>query len=73
MRLKIKRKNVQRLASLSALGVGAMGLAAGTAEASIVVTDVNQTVWASRALRARFKLNLERWVRGAFLLPVLLL
>jgi hypothetical protein len=43
MRLKIKGKNVQRLASLSALGVGALGIA-GTAEANVVVTDVNQTV-----------------------------
>lgn len=36
MPLRIKRKNLQRLASLSALGAGAVTLATGTAEADIV-------------------------------------
>jgi hypothetical protein len=43
MRAKIKAKNVKRLASLSALGLGAMTLA-GTADADVVVTQVNQSV-----------------------------
>jgi hypothetical protein len=34
--MRIKRKNIARLASLSALGAGALGVAAGTAQAGIV-------------------------------------
>ena len=34
--MRIKKKSVARLASLSALGAGALGVAAGTAQASIV-------------------------------------
>ncbi|MGA2774032.1 MAG: PEP-CTERM sorting domain-containing protein [Bryobacteraceae bacterium] len=34
--MRIKKKNVARLASLSALGAGALGVAAGTAQAGIV-------------------------------------
>lgn len=34
--MRIKKKNVARLASLSALGAGALGVAAGTAQASII-------------------------------------
>jgi hypothetical protein len=36
MRIRIKHANVKRLASLSALGAGALGVAAGTAQAGIV-------------------------------------
>jgi hypothetical protein len=43
MRVRIKRKNLPRLASLSALGAGALTLVAGTAEADIVDVNVNQT------------------------------
>ena len=35
--MQIQKKNVARLASLSALGAGALGVAAGTAQAGIVV------------------------------------
>ena len=35
--MRIKRKNVERLASLSALGAGALGVAAGTAQASDII------------------------------------
>jgi hypothetical protein len=46
--MRIKKKNVARLASLSALGAGALGIGAGTAEAGIVYTPLNNTVgWAS--------------------------
>lgn len=34
--MRIKKKNIARLASLSALGAGALGVAAGTAQAGIV-------------------------------------
>lgn len=44
MRVTIKRKNLRRLASLSALGAGAMAAAVGTAEADMVVVNVNQSV-----------------------------
>ena len=44
MRLKIKRKNIGRLASLSALGAGAMALTTGSADASIVHVAVDQTI-----------------------------
>lgn len=44
MRLKIKRKNMARFASLSALGAGAMVLTTGTANASIVHVVVDQTI-----------------------------
>jgi hypothetical protein len=40
MRMRIKRANVKRLASLSALGAGALGVAAGTAEAGIIYTPL---------------------------------
>jgi hypothetical protein len=39
--MRIKKKNVARLASLSALGAGALGVAAGTAEASGVIVSSN--------------------------------
>jgi hypothetical protein len=35
--MRIKRRNVERLASLSALGAGALGVAAGTAQASEIL------------------------------------
>jgi hypothetical protein len=38
--MRIKKKSVTRLASLSALGAGALGVAAGTAEASIIYTPL---------------------------------
>jgi len=44
VRLKIKRKNIGRLASLSALGAGAMALTTGSADASIVHVAVDQTI-----------------------------
>lgn len=44
MGLKIKRNNMARFASLSALGAGAMVLTTGTADASIVHVVVNQTI-----------------------------
>jgi hypothetical protein len=37
MPIRVKKKNVARLASLSALGAGALGVAAGTAEAGTIV------------------------------------
>jgi hypothetical protein len=43
--MRIKKKNVARLASISALGAGALGVAAGTAEAgTIVYQPINATV-----------------------------
>jgi len=57
MRLKIKAKNVQRLASLSALGAGAMGLGTGTAEASVVLTTVGQTVGFTPPSLATYKVT----------------
>jgi len=42
--MKIKRKNLTRLASISALGAGALGVGAGTAEAGIVYTPINTKV-----------------------------
>jgi len=42
--MKIKKKNVARLASISALGAGALGVAAGTAEAGIVYQPLNGSV-----------------------------
>lgn len=44
MGLKIKPKNMRRLASLSALGPGVLALSTGTAEADIVHVDVDQTI-----------------------------
>lgn len=44
MRLKVKRKNMARFASLSALGAGAMVLTTGTADASIIHVVVDQTI-----------------------------
>jgi hypothetical protein len=44
MRVKIKSKNLRRLASLSALGAGAMAVVTGTAEADVVEVNVNQSV-----------------------------
>jgi len=37
--MRIKKKNVARLASISALGAGALGVAAGTAEAGTIVSN----------------------------------
>jgi len=37
VKMKIKKANLKRLASLSALGAGALGIATGTAEASSIV------------------------------------
>jgi hypothetical protein len=46
--MRIQKKNVAQLASLSALGAGALGIATGTAEAGIVYTPLNNTVgWTS--------------------------
>jgi hypothetical protein len=43
--MRIKKKNVARLASLSALGAGVLGVAAGTAQAGIVYSGpLNATV-----------------------------
>jgi hypothetical protein len=42
--MRIKKKNVARLASLSALGAGALGVAAGTAHAGIVYTPLSGKV-----------------------------
>ena len=42
--MRIKKKNIARLASFSALGAGALGLAAGTAQAGIVYTPVTGNV-----------------------------
>ena len=43
--MRIKKKNVAKLASISALGAGALGVAAGTAEAgTIVYQSINATV-----------------------------
>jgi hypothetical protein len=42
--MRIKKKNIARLASFSALGAGALGLAAGTAQAGIVYTPVTANV-----------------------------
>jgi len=39
--MNIARKNVTRLASISALGAGALGVAAGTAQAGIVYTPLD--------------------------------
>jgi len=44
MRIRIKRANVKRLASLSALGAGALAVTAGTAEAGIVYTPLSAKV-----------------------------
>jgi hypothetical protein len=38
--MRIKKKNVARLASLSALGAGALGVAAGTAHAGVIYTPL---------------------------------
>jgi len=42
--MKIKKSNVARLASISTLGAGALGVAAGTAEASVIYTPLNGKV-----------------------------
>jgi hypothetical protein len=42
--MRIKKKNVARLASLSALGAGALGVAAGTAEAGVIWVPDHVTV-----------------------------
>jgi hypothetical protein len=39
--MRIKKKNVARLASISALGAGALGVAAGTAQAGVVYTPLD--------------------------------
>jgi hypothetical protein len=44
MPIRIKKKNVARLASLSALGAGAMTRGTGAAEADVVEVNVNQTI-----------------------------
>jgi hypothetical protein len=41
--MRIKKKNVARLASISALGAGALGVAAGTAQAGIVNVPLGNT------------------------------
>ncbi len=56
--MRIKKKNVARLASISALGAGALGVAAGTAEASIVYTPLDLTVGFSPGSVASVVLNL---------------
>jgi hypothetical protein len=40
MTIKLKRSNLKRLASLSALGAGALGVNAGTAEAYVVYSGI---------------------------------
>jgi len=42
--MRMRSKNVARLASLSALGAGALGVTAGTAEAGIIYTPLDVTV-----------------------------
>jgi len=52
--MKIKKRNMARLASISALGAGALGVTAGTAEASIVYTPLNGNVGVSDGWGASF-------------------
>lgn len=42
--MKIKKASVARLVSISALGAGALGMTAGTAEASVIYTPLNGKV-----------------------------
>jgi len=52
--MKIKKRNVARLASISALGAGALGVAAGTAEAGIVYQPLNGSVGFSGGYGSHF-------------------
>jgi len=54
--MKIKRKNLARLASISALGAGALGVGAGSAEAGIVYTPINTKVGFSPGSQFSFSL-----------------
>jgi hypothetical protein len=65
--MRIKKKNVARLASLSALGAGALGVAAGTAKADIVSMPLNDKVGFSPGFGSGATIQL----RTSVLAPVL--
>ncbi len=58
--MKIKKQNLARLASISALGAGALGLTTGTAEAGIIYTSYTTPpqVGFSAGFGANYSLNL---------------
>ena len=57
--MRIKKKNVARLASLSALGAGALGVTAGTAQAGMVSYPLGATVgFGSSFTNSSAKVNL---------------
>jgi hypothetical protein len=67
--MRIKKKNVVRLASISALGAGALGVAAGPAEASIIYTPLSgdvgpgQQAVATVALTGGSRFKIQRYTR----------
>ena len=60
--MRIKSKNVTRLASLSALGAGALGVAAGTAQAGIIYSNVGLPAVVGANNAANWVANLPVWV-----------